>query len=431
MLSNTDSCNILEYLEEIKKRVEIDERGTPRVPDDARDHLEKFKLCVVIETLGTQLSEAIAWLSHVNQAVENLKQKLKLAGFTYPREFNSFISDPIEHLKKKLFNYVMTLIRGRLSLDEFQKRAAAAIRTSFRTNLRSAYQIWGLTTIMSMLADRGYEVEYPEHRFLNFDRSGKQKLGIIPPNAVLFNIGRGFISIFHEAPRPLSWEDTSDLQKIWRLYTALRPDAMIYGGKVMNIVDLSNNPPIKRPDVILEFKELEDWYARVRDLRGYFKKPLTAEEWYSKWRNGLFEGLADILDLRKSDVRKRIEEGASLRVREYQLVKLYYSTYRPRTMVLVSRTRVPREIVTELENSGIVVVDNVGFEPRNLEPVVEILDSIASFEGGECVSVPLSSDTAKLLAYVMEILRERNAENVIRKALASLLETLQSAKAVH
>ncbi len=428
MFRNASSCNILEYLEEIKKRVVLDANGTPKIPMDALGYLDKLKLCVVIEYIGQQLSEATTWLNHVNQAIENLKQKLKLAGFTYPREFNSFISDPLEHLKKKLFNYAHDLIRGRISLEEFQRRAAAAIRTSLRTNLRSAYQIWGLATIMSMLADRGYEIVYPEHRFLSFDRSGKQKLGIIPPNAVLFNIRQGFISIFHEAPRPLCWEDTSDLQKIWGLYTALRPDAMVYGGKVMNIVDLSSSPPIRRPDIILEFKELEDWYTRVRDLRGYFRKPLTAEEWRSKWIEGLYDGLADVLGVQRTEVRHRVEEGASLRVREYQLVKLYYSTYRPHSMILISRTRIPRDIVVDLESSGIVVVDNVGFEPRNLEPVVEILDSIASFEGGDRVTVSLSSDTAKLLARTMEILDERNAENVIRKALAFLLETAQQNK---
>lgn len=54
---------------------------------------------------------------------------------------------------------------------------------------------------------------------------------------------------------------------------------MIYSGKVLDAVDPGLSPPIKRPNIVVEFKELEDWYVRVRDLRGYFRRPLTAEEW--------------------------------------------------------------------------------------------------------------------------------------------------------
>jgi len=417
------SCNIHQYLEKIRQEISFDHSKTPRLNQTLLEYLDMLKQCLVMECVGRELDTAMKWIEHVKQITEVLKSKLGLTGFTYPREFSSFISNPLEHLKKKLFNYAYDLIRGKLSLEEFQRRGAAAVRTSLRTNLRTAYQIWGLAAIMLLLANRGYEVVYPEHRYLSFDRSGKQKLGIIPPNVVLFNIRRGFISIFHEAPRPLCWEDTSDLQRIWGLYTALRPDSMVYGGKVMNIVDLNSVPPIKRPDIILEFKELEEWYTRTRDLKGYFKKPLTAEEWRSKWIEGLYTGLAEVLGIQRTEVKQRVSEGTSLRIREYQLVKLYYSTYKPQKMILVSRTKMPKDIVTELEATGIVVIDNVGFDVEKLEPVVDALDRVASYEGGNRITISLPIETVKLLTSAMEVLNVENPELAIHKALEYLLDS--------
>lgn len=46
-------------------------------------------------------------------------------------------------------------------------------------------------------------------------------------------------------------KDSSDLRESWKLYTALRPDIMVYGGKILDIVNIDSNPPIKKPDVII------------------------------------------------------------------------------------------------------------------------------------------------------------------------------------
>lgn len=410
-----------------KLRGHVGEAGLPRFTREVEEVLERVKDCIV-SVYSEELREAMSWLGELRAAVELLSQKLGLAGFTFPREFRSFLDDPAAHLRKKLFNYVYDLARGRLSVEEFWRRATAAVRTSLRTNMRTAYQLWGLAVIMGHLADRGYMLVYPEHRFLSFDRSGKQRLGIIPPNAVLARLGKGYLSLFHEAPRPLGWEDTSDLRRIWSLYTALRPDAMVYGGMVMNMVDLSSSPPIKRPDVIIEFKELSDWYVRMRDLKGYFRKPLTAEEWRNKWLVGLFEGLADIMGVQRRVVEEKAAEGASLRLREYQLVKLYAKTYKPRHMVLVSRATVPGDVRRSLEEDGITVVDGVGFNPKALEPVAELLDSVAGLRGGEKLVVTLGPETAQLLERAQILTGEKSLEDVIRRALTLLIESVEDAR---
>ncbi len=380
------------------------------------DLLDELKDAMIRHVAKNLLNEAIRWIEFVKKEIDELVEKLHLKGFTLPREFNSFIADPQAHLRKKLFNYVYDLVRNRISVEEFVRKASAALRTSLRTNMRTAYQIWCIAATLNILVDsHGYDLEFPEHRFLNFDRSGKQKLGMIPPNAVLINYFRGFVSLFHEAPRPLGWEDTSDLQRIWSLYTALRPDMLVYGGKVLDIVDLSKSPPIKRPDVLIEFKELPDWYQRVRDLRGYFRKPLTAEEWRSKWLEGLFDGLADIMGVKRSEVRQRVESSASLRVREYKLVQLYVSTYKPKKAILVSKSLIPSDIRNELEMMGVTVFDGIEFDKKKLEGLASTIDEFAKFDYEDRVAVSISAKVLKQLSGICRSLGVKSVSECIEK----------------
>lgn len=415
---------IEDLIDKIRKHVRIDGGGIPRVNLNAVDMVEELKNKLIKHIAGELLDEAIKWIEVVKTEINELVEKLRLRGFTLPKEFSSFIMDPHAHLKKKLFNYTYDLIRGRIEVNEFLRKAAAAIRTSLRTNMRSAYQIWCIAASMNLLVDEyGYDLEFPEHRFLNFDRSGKQKLGIIPPNVVLINYFQGYISVFHEAPRPLGWEDTSDLQKVWSLYTALRPDLLVYGGKVLNIVDLSRSPPIMRPDILVEFKELPDWYQRTRDLRGYFRKPLTAEEWRSKWLEGLFEGLADIMGVKRSEIKQRVESSTTLRVREYKLVQLYASTYRPKKSILVSKSAIPADVKEELSRFGIIVLDDVGFNKRKLHALAEDFHRVAKFGQTDCVSISIPTKTLRKLSEVCRSMSVSSISECIEKIVDFLMKS--------
>lgn len=385
--------------------------------------ISKFRECFILDILSQELSEAGKWLEYVNSELDLLTKRYRLSGYSLPREFGSFRDNPLAHLKKKIFIYVYDYARGKIGLKELVKKCSSAAYTSLRTNMRSAYQVWGFTAILNYLSDKGFTVHFPEHRYLTIDRAGKQKTGKIPPNVVLFNPGRGFISFFYEAPRPLSWEDSDDLRTVWSLYTTLRPDMMVYSGKLMDIVDLNSNPPVKRPDMIVEFKELADWYERTRDLKSYIKRsPLTAEEWRSKWLGGLYTGLADALGVKRSELRRSVEEGKPLRIREYKLVQLYTSLYRPGKSFLVSRAGVPATIRTELESYGIYIVDGVGFDRSRLKPVAESLELSGSFTGADFVTIDLPVRTVVKLA---EYAKKSGYED-LAAAVEELLRKLSS-----
>ncbi|TRM87508.1 hypothetical protein DJ526_09180, partial [Sulfolobus sp. A20-N-G8] len=220
----------------------LDKYGS-KIPEWTEDLKYEF----VKEVIGNKIYEAREWINNMNKILEELKDKVNVKGWIFSREMTSFIKDPYRHLVKKLFIYFHDLLRGRITVEEFITKGKQAINSSFSSNMRSIYQIWGFSSIILLLGDYGFNVVYPEHKYLNFDRSGKQKLGIIPPNVVLQRLSSAF-SFFLEAPRPIAWEDGSDLERVWRLYSTLRPDMMIYRGFQIDILDLENSDiPIKRP----------------------------------------------------------------------------------------------------------------------------------------------------------------------------------------
>ncbi len=392
--------------------------------------LEELRRCFVRSLFGNSVAEAERWVRELFEAVEKVREGLGVKGVLFPKELRSFLRSPEQHLVKKLFNYAYDLARGRISVEEFARVAEAAARTSLRTNMRSVYEAWTYLSIVAILASEWQaELVFPEHPHLLFERSGRQRSGGIPPNAVLRLEGRGYVSFYIEAPRPIGWADTGDLSRSWKLYIALRPDMMLYGGLVLDIVKVDGDPPIERPDVIIECKELEDWYTRVREVRGPLAREMTAEEWRSRWIRGLWAGLADVLGLSgPEEAYEAARRKRGVRLTEPQIVALYARIYKPKRMFLVSRAKIPPDIRKGLEDLGVTVVDGVGFDMEKLKPIAEEAASIASFRGvsGEVLRLPadvasrLEGLSARLGVDVVTLIRalldmaEKRLEEVVK-----------------
>lgn len=387
--------------------------------------LEELKRRFVREDASRDLRIARVWIGKFNSTVRDLEKLLGLRGVVNPKEFKSFVKDPEAHLRKKLFIYAHDLARGKLSPPEFQAKAHSAVKTSLQTNLRTLYQSWVLACLVLHLAERGFRLVYPDDMYLHLERSGRQRAGVIPPNAVLSD-GFRALSLFVEAPRPIGWEDSSDLSRAWSLYIALRPDMMAYGGRVMNIVNLDGETPILKPDVIVECKELVDWYKRARELKGPIIRPLTAEEWRSRWIEGLWEGLAEVLDVKRSEAERRVKSRRGLRLRDPQIVVLYKRFYEPNTMVLVSRARVPRDVKRMLVDEGIEVVDGVGFSRRKLEGVANILEELAGGESVRADFIELTPRARMLLQELLKAARSLGMEVSPPQLVEQALEALSS-----
>jgi len=354
------SEDLLELLNEVKARCE-GERPLRSLDVCAKLSEEFREATVRLYIRDEEVAEVLRDIEILRGVLSEAVLRLGAAGWSVSKEFGSFLSDPRRHLRKKLVMYMSRLIRGTMGFEEYLDKARAAVTTSLRTNMRTLYQSWVFASILLNLGKLGARLIYPEHGFIPLERSGKQRTGTIPPNVVISVDGFGELSFFIEAPRPVGWEDTEDLKKAWSLYTSLRPDIMVYGGMKLNIFDPGQGawPPIVRPSVIVECKELSDWFARVRDIKGRFAKPLTVEEWMSKWFSGLQAGLAEILGIERASLGKMVEERRGIRLTEPQIVALYKKVYRPDEMFLVSKPRLPEPVVKDLESWGIKVLDGV------------------------------------------------------------------------
>ena len=325
--------------------------------------LEELRDRSVDVFVGGLVREAVKWSRTLLEEAERLGKVLGARGIIFPKELRSFLSDPRHHLSKKLFQYSVDLARGKLSVEEYLAKARSALQTSLRTNMRSIYQYWVFTGLAVALAEEGAYMVYPEHGFIHIERSGRQRGGSIPANLVLRLPGKGDASFYLEAPRPVGWGDSRDLRRVWKLYVSLRPDMIVYRGLVVDMVEYKGGEPdIRRPNLIIECKELNDWYERTRYLKGSLARPLTAEEWYSRWWTGLVEGLGDILGVKETV--EALKEEKAVKVKEHQLVLLYKEVYKPDKLVLVSRVRVPGWVRRDLEDRGVEIVDPVEIGDR-------------------------------------------------------------------
>ncbi|BAN90436.1 hypothetical protein [Aeropyrum camini] len=389
--------------------------GRPVFREGAGELLERLRLTIVEAVLASGLERAAEWVEIFRGELERARRAASLRGVLLPKELRSFIEDPRGHLAKKLFQYSIDLARGRLSPEEFMSKARNALNTSMATNLRSIYQHWVFLALVAEYGRRGASIVYPDHGFLHIERQGRQRGGSIPANAVVRLPGAREASFYLEAPRPVGWGDSRGLERTWSLYTSLRPDMIIYGGRVLDMVEwVEGRPRVKRPSVVVEFKELEDWYDRVRYLKGPLVKRFSAEEWYERWFEGLKTGLADILGVEPG---RREERREGVRVREHRLVLLYREVYKPDLLVLVSRAPVPGAIRRELEAEGVAVVDGVEIGSRG--PVEELAEALEPYFE-KVVDTPLDEVEHRLWLMGVQVDRRRLEEALARMALEDL-----------
>jgi len=396
-LKQVDVADVVEgYLSEIKRYVRVS-RGRILFRDPRGEVLiERLKDSVVSAFVDEGgLSRVYAWIDSLKLLLDDTSKLLGGLGWSFPREFKGFLGDPRVHLRRKLFNYTFDLVRGRMSVSDYIVKARQAVTSSLRSNARSLYQAWVFAGIVYHLALQGATIVYPEHRQILLERSGRQRAGVIPPNLIL-SLGSGELSFYLEAPRPVGWEDTGDLRRVWRLYVSLRPDMMVYSGVVLNIVNLDDpQNPILRPNAVIECKETEDWFRRVRILKGPLSRPMTAEEWMSRWIEGLWEGLGEALGVSREEVGELLRgERRGLRVSEVKLLNLYKETFKPDIFIVVSEPKLDHSVKRELEEQDIMVFDEVKIGDRGkLREVALTLEGIAGKQGAS----PLASLRSKIV----------------------------------
>ena len=121
-------------------------------------------------------------------------------------------------------------------------------------------------------------------------------------------------------------------------------------------------------------------------------------------------------------VAEVVKERRGIRLKEYQVVALYKRMYDPKIMYLISRTKVPSEVVKYLSNEGIKVIDNVKFDEEPLRSVANELIKYA--KGASNTSLIIDEELMNLIKEATKVVNvplRSNLGDVIKDILRKLI----------
>ena len=275
-----------------------------------------------------QVREEISQYRRICRRVEEV---YGIEGIFHSKMFARFLKDYLKHIGSKL--PVLDLARKRVTLESFEKTGLQGVKRSIQTNLRTLYQNFALLSILVNFSPREPEIIFPHHDYIDLRRRarGEKKL---KPNFIIDANGKKY-SFFVEGLLGFSGGP--------------RPDIMVYTRYIEDIRRPNEVGRIVPPDIIVECKEVQEWYKRERSSR--------IDSWW-----------AEFYQRAGGTVRKN-----KVSVNELQIIKVYKEIYQPKEMFLVSKVDVPLQIKESLEEDGIKVIKNTSFIENRLNEINECL----------------------------------------------------------
>jgi hypothetical protein len=143
--------------------IEIGESVTS-IPGEVRAEFYNFfnaaRDMFVEEKFPAYLNEACLILEQYRKAEERNRRLFSLKETEVATITQKFLCDPKETLTRELFDPLFDLLKGRESLDSFEKRAAGIIENLFPLVYRGAYEKWTMLSLVELLeADKALGVE--------------------------------------------------------------------------------------------------------------------------------------------------------------------------------------------------------------------------------------------------------------------------------
>ncbi|RLE53534.1 MAG: hypothetical protein DRJ26_03245 [Candidatus Methanomethylicota archaeon] len=278
-------------------------------------------------------------IAKYNRLCDDVKNFFDIKYIFHSKAFNSFIQDPLSHIRDVLKSKIQRSVKKKLSLRRFNQIANLTVRKCIDTNSRILFQNFVALSILYNMHNFDLKIKYPENSWVHLDRKGHQRGGHIPPNYII-DVNGSYYSFFIEAPRPIKWSLPLKSEDSLPLHAAPRPDIMIYRGWVENIVEgESNSTLIKSPDFIIECKEIAGWWKSTRKSKGI----------------------------------KHLTNGEVENVDAVRVIELYRNLYNPGEIILVSKVKVPRGVKYKLSLRGVETIDNTNLNPLAIKRITEII----------------------------------------------------------
>ncbi|MCS7385485.1 MAG: hypothetical protein NDF55_01910 [archaeon GB-1867-005] len=278
-------------------------------------------------------------ISKYSRLCDDVKTFFGIKYIFHSKAFNSFIQDPLSHIRDVLISKIESSVKRKLALKRFNQIANLTVRKCIDTNSRILFQNFIALSILYNMYNYDIKVKYPPNSWVHLDRKGHQRGGHIPPNYII-EMNGSYFSFFIEAPRPIKWSLPLKSEDELPLHAAPRPDIMIYRGWIENIVDEKSNATlIKSPDFIIECKEITGWWKSTRKSKGI----------------------------------KHLTSGEVENVDAVKVIELYRKLYNPGGIILVSKVKVPRGVKYKLSLRGVQTIDNTDLNPLAIKQIIEII----------------------------------------------------------
>jgi len=278
---------------------------------------------------------------------EDVKEILNSPYIIHSKQLSSFLEDPKEHIIKTLVSKSYKLILDGVNIEQFNSIINLTVKKCMESNLKLIFQNFVALSIPYNLHSHEINIIYPNNKWIILSRKGFQNNHSLSPNYVLEIDGERF-SFFIEAPRPIERSKRVKRGSKIPLNAAPRPDIMIYHRWVRNILPRRSSSRsmkmlIKRPLIIVECKETEGWWKKIRFSKGI----------------------------------RNLTNGDMNNVGALDVIDVYLSLYKPKKMFVVSKVKVPRGVKYRLSLRGISTIDDTDFNPFKLSPLSNyILDFI-------------------------------------------------------
>jgi hypothetical protein len=145
------------------REIEIGDSVTS-IPADVRpEFYARFNAArdaFVEEKYPTYLNDAAALLERYHRAAETISRLLTLEETATVTPLQRFLQDPKGSLTRELFDPLFDLLKGRETVESFEKRGAECIENLFPAVFRALYEKWAVLSLVDLLeAGRALRVE--------------------------------------------------------------------------------------------------------------------------------------------------------------------------------------------------------------------------------------------------------------------------------
>ncbi len=354
-MSNGWSQAYMELTDFIAEHSEVEiEASHVRLPDSVRPEFYRLfqtvRTAFIEERIPNLLNEATALSQNYLKAEKEATEQLGLDDISMMASLRRFLHNSMDELKRGLFDPLFDLLKAKVDIESFEQKTTRSIEASFGPLYRLGYEKWVAISLVKLLeADKLFQVTPRE-----FTRDGEKVImrTTSPEEEAPIPVESKRLSFKHENEATLTVPDFIVHSAKVNRYIALRsqmgkayatasnaskkrgwytPDSIVVLEPGLTLVYVEDDNPeeislvadaqrICRPDLIIECRELKDWYEKV--------------------------GIGK--------------------------VKLHHDSLKPRLgTYIVSMEPVPEQALVQLEDD--VYILEAGFDTNKLAPIVDAL----------------------------------------------------------